>query len=234
MTKTNQPEGIPIHLGIIPDGNRRWATSQSLPTLEGHRRGMDVAKELAIASFDRGVTYFTMFAFSTENWTRTKSEVGYLMDLFYRLVTKEFDELESRHVRLRVLGRRDRIPKRLRLAIEQVEERTKDNQAGTLALCIDYGGEQELADAASSLAAAGVAPDEITPELLSGHLYSPDIPPIDLVIRTSGEHRTSGFMLWRTAYAEYYFTEINWPAFTTADLDAALADFAQRTRRFGR
>lgn len=224
---------IPVHLGIIPDGNRRWAKAHGLPTLEGHRRGLDVAKEVAQAAFDRGVHYFTMYAFSTENWSRTQEEVGYLMGLFYELLTKEFDDLAKRGVRLRVLGRRDELPGKLIKAIDEVEERTAGNTTGTISLCLNYGGQTELADAFRSLAAAGVAPDEVTPDLVAEHLYGPDIPPVDLVIRTSGERRLSGFMLWRAAYAEFYFIQKNWPDFGEADLDEALADFADRQRRFG-
>jgi undecaprenyl diphosphate synthase len=223
---------IPTHIGIIPDGNRRWAKSHHRPSIEGHRQGLRVAKELALKAFDDGVEYFTMYAFSTENWGRTKEEVGYLMELFYGLVTKEFKQLEERQVRLRVLGRRDRLPRRLDRALAQAEERSRHYEGGTLALCLDYGGEQELVDALAAITAEGAA--QVTPELITSHLYAPDIPPLDLVIRTSGEHRTSGFMMWRAAYAEYYFSPKAWPDFTAADLEAAITDYGRRTRRFGR
>lgn len=224
---------IPAHLGVIPDGNRRWAREHGLPTLEGHRRGLDAAKEAAQAAFDRGVRYFTLYAFSTENWTRTQEEVGYLMNLFYGLLKNEFDDFAKRGIRLRVLGRRNELPGKLVKAIEEAEARTARNTAGTVSWCLNYGGQAELADALKSLVAAGVSPDEITPELINEHLYGPDVPPVDLVIRTSGEHRLSGFMLWRVAYAEFYFYQKNWPDFSVADLNEALDDFAQRQRRFG-
>jgi undecaprenyl diphosphate synthase len=224
---------VPTHLGIIPDGNRRWAKSQGLPSIEGHRRGVRLAKEIAIASFDRGVRFFTMYGFSTENWRRTEEEVGYLMELFYGVVTREFQELEKRGVRFRVLGSREGLSKRLVEAIDDLESRTADYPNGTVSLCLNYGGQQELADAFRSMLAAGVTPDEVTPALIAEHIYAPEVPPVDLVIRMSGEQRISGFMLWRINYAELYFVNKHWPAFTVADLDDALAEFARRQRRYG-
>lgn len=224
---------VPVHLGIIPDGNRRWARSRSLPTLEGHRRGMDVAKKTAIAAFDRGIRYFTIFGFSTENWQRTQEEVGYLMDLWYTLLLNEFGELERRGVRFRLLGSREGLSKRLVRAIDDTEERTKGNKHGTVGLCLNYGGRAELADAYRSLMRAGVTADQVDPGQIEQHLYAPDLPPVDLVVRTSGEQRVSGFMLWRIAYAELYFVQKHWPDFTVEDLDAALAEYTSRHRRFG-
>jgi len=224
---------VPVHLGIIPDGNRRWARSRSLPTLEGHRRGLDVAKKTAIAAFDRGIRYFTIFGFSTENWQRSQEEVGYLMDLWYTLLMNEFGELEKRGVRFRLLGFRDGLSKRLVRAIDDTEERTKDNKHGTLGLCLNYGGRAELADAYRSMMRAGVTIDRVDPGLIEQHLYASDLPPVDLVVRTSGEQRVSGFMLWRIAYAELYFVQKHWPDFTVEDLDAALAEYTSRHRRFG-
>lgn len=187
---------------------------------------------MALAAFDRGVKVFTMYAFSTENWSRAEEEVGYLMELFYGLVTDEIIELDKKNIRFRVIGSRQRLPARLVAALEAAEKQTDHNTGGTLALCLNYGGEQEIADATTSLIASGHT-GPVTPDDIRAHLYSPEIPPVDLVIRTSGEHRTSGFMLWRAAYAEFYFASKHWPEFTEADLDAALADYAQRQRRFG-
>ncbi len=224
---------VPLHLGIIPDGNRRWAKAQGLPTLEGHRRGLEVARTIAEAAHDAGVRYFSIYAFSTENWARTEEEVGYLMNLFVRMLTREMKGLEERGVRLRLIGSRDRLPKKLIKALDEAEARTADNQNGTIGLCLNYGGHAELADATRSLLASHAAPEVITPADIEAHLYAPEIPPVDLIIRTSGEHRLSGFMLWRAQYAELAFVDKHWPDFTSADLEAILADYAQRQRRFG-
>lgn len=183
-------------------------------------------------AFDRGVKVFTMYAFSTENWSRAEEEVGYLMELFYGLATDEMSELGNKNIRFRVIGSRQLLPARLVAALETAEQRTEHNTGGTIALCLNYGGEQEIADAVTSLIASGHT-GEVTPADINSHLYAPEIPPVDLIIRTSGEHRTSGFMLWRAAYAEFYFVAKHWPEFTEADLDAALTDYAKRHRRFG-
>lgn len=221
---------VPRHLGIIPDGNRRWAKNHQRPTLEGHRKGLEVAKQICLAALDRGVEYFTMYAFSTENWSRTREEVGYLMKLFENLLVNELDELHTKGVRFRLIGSREGLPKSLTKAIDAAENRTAGNTRGTMALCLNYGGEQELADAASALAGQQ---GPFSPEQLRAHLYAPEIPDLDLIIRTSGEERTSGFMLARSAYAELEFVDKNWPEFTVEDLDIALAEYARRQRRFG-
>ena len=224
---------VPRHLGIIPDGNRRWAKLAGKPSLEGHRQGMNIAKKIAIAAFDEGIEYFTMFAFSKENWKRTTEEVGYLMDLFFNLVVYEFGELEDRGVRFQLLGSRAELPKRVLKAMEDAETRTKDNPNGTLCLALNYGGELEIVDAVKSIIATGLAPDKVTPALIEAHLYGKNIPPVDMVIRTSSEHRTSGFMLWRSAYAEYFFVNKLWPDYTAEDLHHALVEYGRRNRRFG-
>jgi undecaprenyl diphosphate synthase len=192
-----------------------------------------VAKKMAIAAFDRGIRYFTIFGFSTENWQRAQEEVGYLMDLWYGLLINEFGDLEKRGVRFRLLGSRDGLSKRLVKAIDDTEERTRGNKHGTLGLCLNYGGRAELADAYRSLMRAGVTADQVDPGMIEKHLYASDIPPVDMVVRTSGEQRVSGFMLWRIAYAELYFVKKHWPDFTVEELDAALAEYTNRHRRFG-
>jgi len=233
MADSTDSAQVPLHLGIIPDGNRRWAKDNGLPSLEGHRKGLAVSREIALAALDRGVKTFTMFAFSTENWKRTQEEVGYLMDLFYSLVTKEYQQFIDKGVRFRLSGRREGLSPKLLKAINDTEAKTAGLTNGTMVLCINYGGQQELADAAAGLVRAGVAAEAVTPERMAAELYVPDVPPIDLVIRTSGEQRLSGFMLWQAAYAEFYFVQQHWPDFSVADLDAAFAEFARRGRRFG-
>jgi len=224
---------VPRHLGIIPDGNRRWAEQNGKPSLFGHRQGMDVAKKIAIAAFDEGVEYFTMYAFSTENWKRTEEEVGYLMDLFFNLVVNEFGELEERGVRFQLLGSRKELSKRVLNAMEDAEERTKDYPNGTLSLCLNYGGEQEIVDAVRQIVASGVSAEDVTKELIDENMYGSNIPPVDMIIRSSSEHRISGFMLWRSAYAEYFFVNKLWPDYTVEDLHVALVEYGRRNRRFG-
>jgi undecaprenyl diphosphate synthase len=221
-------------LGIIPDGNRRWARERGLPTFEGHRQGLETAKEVAREVFDRGVKYLTMYAFSTENWKRTSDEVGYLMELFYGWLATGFGDLEERGVRFRLLGSRHGLSAKLVRVIDELEAKTAGLTGGTLALCLNYGGQVELTDAVRAVVAAGTRPEEVTPELIGQYLYAPELPPVDLIIRTSGERRSSGFMLWRAAYDEYYFADKNWPDFGAADLGAALEDYSERQRRFGK
>lgn len=222
---TSTALAVPRHIGIIPDGNRRWAKAAGKPSLEGHRRGLEVAKEICLAALDRGVEYFTMFAFSTENWSRTAEEVGYLMKLFENLLVRELDDLTRKGVRFRLVGSRRGLPASLVKAIDDAEARTSGNARGTMALCLNYGGEKELEEAAAAMVSQGGS--------LRQHLYAPDIPDLDLIIRTSGEERTSGFMLARSAYAELEFVDKNWPDFSVADLDAAITEFSRRQRRFG-
>jgi undecaprenyl diphosphate synthase len=230
MSETNP---IPAHLGIIMDGNRRWAKENGLPTLEGHQRGAEVFKEIALGAFERGIKYLSAFVFSTENWSRTEEEVGYLMNLVMKAVENYLDEFNEHGIRIVVLGRREGIREKVLEAIKNTEEKTKNNPKGTLALCFNYGGLEELVDAIKSIVAAGTAAEAVSSETLRNALYSPEVPDVDLLIRTSGEYRTSGFMLARAAYAELYFAEKYWPDFTLGDLDAALAEYAKRERRFG-
>lgn len=222
---------VPTHIGLILDGNRRWAREHNLPTLEGHRQGYENLKEIAKAAVNRGVTYISAFVFSTENWNRTKAEVKYLMSLAYNVVTKDVEELNKENIRVLWLGSRERISEKLRKAIAKAEKLTESNKRGTLCLCFNYGGWQEIADAVSELKSP--AGQKVTPEDIRQALYKPAVPDVDLVIRTSGEQRISNFMLWRAAYAELYFSNKHWPAFNTEDLDRALGSYAERQRRFG-
>ncbi len=229
-----QSNNVPVHLGLILDGNRRWAREHGLPTLEGHSRGYDNLREIAKAAINRGVSYVSAYIFSTENWSRTPKEVKYLMDLAYRMLTKDIPELNKEQIRVVWLGGREKVSNKLLKAIERAEEATKGNSRGTLALCFNYGGQEELVDATRKIIGQGLAPTEINKEVLAAALYAPDIPPVDLLVRTSGERRLSGFMMYRTAYAELYFTDTYWPDFSIQDLDAALAEYADRERRLGK
>jgi undecaprenyl diphosphate synthase len=225
---------VPKHLGIILDGNRRWAEGKGLPSLEGHQQGAEVLKAVALAAFDRGVRYISAYAFSTENWQRTEEEVGYLMRLFMKAVELHLDTFDKAGIRVVILGRRDGLSSSVVKAFDKTEEKTKNNTRGTLALCVNYGGQEELVDATRKLIASGVAASDIDRQMVKGALYHPEIPGVDLLVRTSGEKRTSGFMLYRSDYAELYFTDVLWPDFNQAELDKALGEYVQRKRRFGK
>lgn len=230
---SKQDTSVPSHLGLILDGNRRWAKEQGIPQYEGHRQGYLTLKAIGLAALDRGVEYITAYVFSTENWERSKSEVDYLMKLLVWVFNHEIDEFNKKNIRIRVLGSRERLSKTVLKAIDKAEEITKDNTGGTLALCLNYGGQLEIADAVKKIIEKGIKKEDITPVTVEQNLYSPDIPPIDLLIRTSGEKRLSNFMLWRAAYSELVFVDKYWPAFTEQDLDDSFAEYARRQRRFG-
>lgn len=222
------------HLAIILDGNRRWAKDKGLPTFEGHRRGYDNVKTIGLAALERGVKFFTVFAFSTENWKRTEEEVGYLMELLHVALTKEIGFYMEHNVRLRVIGRREGLSEKLVDAIDAAEAKTAGNTNGQINLCINYGGRAEIVDAVKALIADGVAADEITEERIAANIWMAGIPDPDLIIRTSGEQRLSGFLTWSGVYSELLFVEKHWPNFDVSDLDAALAEFERRGRRFGK
>lgn len=225
---------IPKHVGFILDGNRRWAKEQGVPTLDGHRRGAEVFKDISLQAFDKGVEYLSAFVFSTENWRRTEKEVSYLMKLLVRAVDKYLDEYHKRGIRIIVIGQREGISRSVTNAIEKTEKKTQDNTNGTLVLCFNYGGQQEIIDATKKILAENIAPTEVTKEIFEQYLYAPEVPAVDLLVRTSGEERTSGFMLWRAAYAELMFIKKYWPAFEASDLDEVLNSYASRQRRFGK
>lgn len=230
---TQSSSAVPGHVGIILDGNRRWAKKQGMPILEGHRRGAEVFKEVSLGAFDRGVTYLSAFVFSTENWNRTEEEVSYLMKLIAKAVERYLEEFHKKGIKIIVAGQRDKFSSTVLSSIEKTEERTKDNRNGVLVLCLGYGGQQEIVDATKKILAENHTPSDITTELFEQNLYAPEIPPVDLLIRTSGEQRTSGFMLWRAAYAELLFSDKLWPDYTIEDFDEALVEYNKRHRRFG-
>jgi undecaprenyl diphosphate synthase len=233
MVNMSDRDTLPNHVGLILDGNRRWAKSRGVPTLDGHRQGAETFKTVALHAFDRGVSYVSAFVFSTENWSRTEEEVGYLMKLVTKAVEKYLDEFHERGIRILMAGRREGLDKAVLEAIDKTESKTAGNTAGTLVLCFNYGGQEELVDAVRAIISQGVSAEDITAKQLQEAMYVPDVPSVDLVIRTSGEHRTSGFMLYRAAYAELYFTDTYWPDFTPDDFDGALEEYARRERRFG-
>ena len=222
------------HLGIIPDGNRRWAKANKLPTLEGHRRGYDKIKEIGKLCLARGVAMLTVFAFSTENWKRSEEEVSYLMGLLQHALEKDVDFYIKEGIRLRVLGRREGLSDALRKAIDSAERRTSGGSSGQINICLNYGGRAEIVDGLKRLIAEGAKAEDITEEAVAARLWSAGLPDPDLIIRTSGERRLSGFLTWSSAYSELLFVEPHWPDFDEAALDGALADFTERERRFGK
>lgn len=229
---TTEKNSIPVHLGLILDGNRRWAKSMGIKQLEGHRKGYENLKTIGIAALERGVQYVSAYVFSTENWSRSKEEVDYLMKLLIWVAKNEVNDLHKRGIRLRMAGTRDRLGEDVIKAVEAAEEKTKDNKNGTLVLCLNYGGHQEIVDAVNTIVAQKPSAP-ITAKTFEDYLYTPGVPPIDLLVRTSGEHRLSNFQLWRAAYSELLFVDKAWPDFSVEDLEAALAEYAQRNRRFG-
>lgn len=225
---------MPAHVGLILDGNRRWARGQGLPDSEGHRCGVENLKRILRAAHSRGVKCVSAFVFSTENWQRTKREVKFLMSLVLRLLDHDLEQLHADGVKVIVLGSRYGLSRPIIRAIEKAESRTMANSKGVLALCFNYGGRQEVVDAVKKILQARVNHANLDEAALGRYLYHPEVPPIDLLIRTSGEQRISNFMLWRAAYAELYFTPKHWPAFSAEDLDRALSAYGGRQRRLGR
>ena len=224
---------VPSHLGIILDGNRRWAKANGKLASTGHRRGADVLKKLSIELFDRGVDVVSAFVFSTENWKRKASEVDFLMRLFIKLVDSFLSDFKSRNVKIQIIGSRENLNPNVLEAINRAEQQTANNTGGTLAICFNYGGQEEIVSAAKKMIAEGIDPDEVDSEKFADYTYSSDLPDIDLLVRTSGEHRLSGFMLWRSPYAELSFVDKNWPDMTMADFDEIFEDYGNRQRRFG-
>ncbi len=223
----------PRQIGYIVDGNRRWAKQYGLPAYEGHLAGYNAIKDIAEATFDAGVEYMSAYVFSTENWKRSQDEVGKLMKLVLRFLNDDLPEFDKRNVRLLVLGSREGVDSKIVEAIDKAESRTANNSGGTLCFCFNYGGQLEIADAVKKIVAGGTPAEKITPELIEQNLYAPDVPPIDLVVRTSGEQRLSNFMLWRAAYSELMFIKKHWPDMTVEDVSAILEEYAKRSRRFG-
>lgn len=230
-------EGIPRHIAIIMDGNGRWATKRTMPRIAGHRAGLEAVRRVVRAADARGVRFLTLFSFSTENWTRPAEEVSDLMGLLKFFIRSDLAALHRQNVRVRVIGAREGLSRDIAGLLDEAETLTGDNKGLTLVIAFNYGARAEIARAARALAeevAAGrLAPAEINEAHLGAALPSADIPDPDLVIRTSGEQRISNFLLWQSAYAEFYFTPVLWPDFDETALDLALSDYAGRHRRFG-
>ena len=220
-----------IHLGIIADGNRRWAKEHGLPSIEGHKKGLDAIQALVDGAREAGIKYITFYVFSTENWGRSKDEVSYIMKLAETKIPKYAEKLKKNNSKMIILGSKKNVPPKLASAIEEAEKLTADCTGITVCFCFNYGGEQEIADAATI---ANEVDKEITPDTIRKHLYHPEIPNIDMVVRTSGEERISGFMLWRASYAEFYFIKKYFPEMGYDDIKIILEEYEKRNRRFGK
>ena len=224
---------LPNHIAFIMDGNGRWAEKRGLPRLEGHSAGLEATRSVVEHLGEYHIKYVTLYSFSTENWTRPKDEVGGLLNLLEKSIEKEAKELHKRGVKIRHLGHLERLPQDLRQAIENAIKLTRNNTEMTLGLAFDYGGRLEILDAVHSIIADEVPPQDIDEKLFNSYLYTADLPDVDLVVRTGGDLRISNFLLWQSAYSEYYFTSVLWPDFNTQELDKALLAYSQRQRRFG-
>lgn len=224
-------EKIPHHLGIILDGNRRWAKEKGLPSFEGHKKGLEVAKEVIQWCKEKGVKILTLFVFSTENWKRPKEEVSFLMNLAKSALTQDFRKFSKEGIKVKIIGQKEKISKPLQGAIRSIEETTKDNKEMTLNLALSYGGRSEITQALVNIIQKKIPPEKITEEIISQNLWTSDL---DLIIRTGKEQRLSNFLIWQAAYSELYFPKKYWPDFTEKDLDMALAEYVRRQRRFGK
>ena len=224
---------VPQHVAIIMDGNGRWAERRGLPRLAGHRAGTENIRRILKALHSGGVGYVTLFAFSTENWGRPDDEVQGLLELLQTVIDDEVDALHKENVRIRHLGLTERLPGGLGEAIAGAVELTKHNTGLNLCVAFDYGGRAEIVDAVRRLVEAGVQPDEIDEAAISANLYLTDVPEPDLIVRTAGEQRISNFLIWQAAYSEYYQTSVCWPDFGDAEVEAALAEYSRRKRRYG-
>jgi undecaprenyl diphosphate synthase len=225
---------IPRHVAIIMDGNGRWARRRGLPRVAGHERGTDNIRRITVAAGELGIRYLTLWAFSTENWRRPADEVSGIMRILGEAIERETLDLHEQGAQLRHIGSLDGLEPTLRGAVLDAIELTRHNQRLVLTLAFNYGGRQELVAAVRDLVASGVAPGDIDETLIGRHLFTRDLPDPDLIVRTSGEHRMSNFLIWQAAYAELFFTPVLWPDFGPDDLRAAVLDYGRRERRFGR
>jgi undecaprenyl diphosphate synthase len=228
------PRRIPRHIACVMDGNGRWAERRGLPRTDGHAAGEEALVDTVDGALELGTEWLTVYAFSTENWRRPADEVRFLMGFNESLLLRRRDELHAKGVRVRFIGRRDwRVPRRVLRRIDEAVELTRHNRRLTLTLAFNYGGRAEIIDAVRAMVEAGTPADKVTEKRLRQHLYAPDMPDPDLVVRTSGEYRISNFLLWELAYSELVFTDVLWPDFRRQDLYDAVRDFQNRDRRYG-
>ncbi|MGM0602851.1 MAG: isoprenyl transferase [Bacillota bacterium] len=228
---------IPNHVAIIMDGNGRWAQYNGIPRREGHKKGVKTLKNIVKHAAKSDINFLTVYAFSTENWKRPKTEVNFLMKLMKKTMRDETQELIDNGVKVNFLGRKDDLPSQLIKEIELVEEKSKNNTKLTLNIAFNYGGRAEIIDTVKKICTQSAKNEDqlnkISEHIFESNLYVPELPDVDLLIRTGGDKRISNFLLWQLAYAELYFTDKYWPDFTEKDLDEAIEDFKNRDRRFG-
>jgi undecaprenyl diphosphate synthase len=225
---------VPVHVACVMDGNGRWANARGLPRTEGHAAGEEALLDVVNGALEIGVRWITLYAFSTENWRRPADEVRYLMGFNESLLMRRRDELNEKGVRIRFAGRRDwRVPRRVLRRMDESIALTKGNDRMTMTMAFNYGGRAEIVDAVKALVAEGVTPDKVSEKAIRKHLYFPDMPDPDLVIRTSGETRISNFLLWELAYSELVFPDVLWPDMRRGNLYEAVIEYQQRVRRFG-
>ncbi len=223
----------PEHVAIIMDGNGRWARSKHRPRSFGHRQGVKALERTARAADDLDIKYLTVFAFSTENWHRPKKEVDFLFQLLRNVINDELDKLQSEEdIKIKILGRKEELNGEVREDINRIEHISADNTGLNLNVALNYGGRAEIIDAVNDILQQDI--DEVTEEMFSDYLYQPDLPQVDLLIRTGGEQRISNFLLWQISYAELYFTSCLWPDFSEDNLKKAIEEFSRRSRRYGR
>ncbi len=225
---------IPTHVAIVMDGNGRWAQRRGLPRTDGHAAGEEALMDTIWGAYEAGIRWLTVYAFSTENWKRPVDEVRFLMNFNERLLLTRRDELHDKNIKMQFIGRRDwRVPKRILRRIDETLALTGENTAMTVSMAFNYGGRAELVDAVRAIAAEGIKPDKITEKTIKAHLYDPEMPDPEMMVRTSGEYRMSNFLMWEMAYSELVFTDVLWPDFRRSDLYSAIDEYQRRDRRFG-
>lgn len=233
LNSKTAPRPVPAHVAIIMDGNGRWATSRGLPRISGHEAGTENIRRITTAAGELGIKYLTLWAFSTENWKRPREEVDGILQILSDAIDTETQELHRQGAQLRHIGSLEGLSPELRRSITEAIELTRDNDAIVLTLAFNYGGRAEIVHAVQQIIREGTPAEDVTESLISSYLYTQDMPEPDLVIRTSGEFRTSNFLLWQAAYAEYHFSPVLWPDFDAEDLRQAVEDYQHRERRFG-
>lgn len=224
---------LPTHIGFIVDGNRRWAKEHGLPAYEGHLAGYNAMQDILLETLNQGVSYASAYVFSTENWQRSEDEVRHIMKLLRKILKSDLKMFIENEVRLRIIGTEKGLDKDILELMKAAEQRTEHFKGKELLLCLNYGGQLEIADAVKKIVQSGVAAEQVTPDLIGQYIYAPEVPPCDLIVRTSGEQRISNFMLWRAAYSEFLFLDKNWPEMTKQDVTVILDEYARRGRRFG-
>ncbi len=228
---------LPKHIGIIMDGNRRWAKAKHLPVFAGHSQGAETFKKIVLYCNKIGLENLSVYAFSTENWKRSEAEVSALMLLFKRYINKVIHEFKEENVKIRFIGDMSRFSKDIKDGIEYIESETKNHTGLSLNIAMNYGGKDEIVNATKNIVKKAISgeikPEQIDESAIQNELYTKNIPDLDLIIRTAGEQRISNFMLWKAAYAEFYFSDILWPDFSPKDFDKAINEYFNRTRKFG-